>query len=69
MFVLFYGRIVQKHRIKKRGKGKLEKLGIPEEELLRQQQQLFEEARQQQLEVRFGLCVCLTRVNGAHLLE
>lgn len=45
-----YKEQASKHRIKKRGKGKLEKLGIPEEELLRQQQQLFEEARQQQLE-------------------
>ena len=39
----------QKHRL--RGKSRLERLGIPEEELLRQQQQLFEEARQQHLEV------------------
>jgi len=39
----------QKHR--KRGKSKLDRLGIPEEELARQQQQLFDEARQQQLEV------------------
>ena len=41
---------LQKHR--RRGRSKLDRLGIPEEELLRQQQQLFEEARQQQLEVR-----------------
>ena len=40
---------MQKHR--RRGRSKLDRLGIPEEELLRQQQQLFEEARQQQLEV------------------
>lgn len=39
----------QKHR--KRGKSRLDRLGIPEEELARQQQQLFDEARQQHLEV------------------
>jgi hypothetical protein len=44
---------LQKHR--RRGKSRLERLGIPEEELLRQQQQLFEEARQQQLEVGVAL--------------
>ena len=41
--------LFQKHR--KRGKSKLDRLGIPEEELARQQQQLFDEARQQQMEV------------------
>ncbi len=44
----------QKHR--RRGRSKLDKLGIPEEELHRQQQQLFEEARQQQMEVSLYIC-------------
>lgn len=35
---------------KKRGSSRLDRLGIPEEELLRQQQELFAQARQQQLE-------------------
>nr|CAB3239905.1 protein Dr1-like [Phallusia mammillata] len=35
---------------KRRGSSRLENLGIPEEELLRQQQELFAQARQQQLE-------------------
>ena len=39
----------QKHR--RKGKSRLERLGVPEEELHRQQQELFEQARQQQLEV------------------
>ena len=40
---------LQKHR--HRGKSRLDRLGVPEEELLRQQQELFEQARQQQAEV------------------
>ncbi|XP_064384862.1 protein Dr1-like isoform X1 [Halichondria panicea] len=43
-----YKEQASKHR--RRGRSKLDKLGIPEEELHRQQQQLFEEARQQQME-------------------
>jgi hypothetical protein len=43
-----YKEQASKHR--RRGKSRLERLGIPEEELLRQQQQLFDEARQQHLE-------------------
>ena len=39
----------QKHR--RKGKSRLDRLGVPEEELARQQQELFEQARQQQLEV------------------
>lgn len=35
---------------RRRGSSRLENLGIPEEELLRQQQELFAQARQQQLE-------------------
>ncbi|XP_077965948.1 protein Dr1-like [Styela clava] len=35
---------------KRRGSSRLENLGIPEEELLRQQQELFAKARQEQLE-------------------
>jgi histone H3/H4 len=35
---------------KKKGSSRLDKLGIPEEELLRQQQELFAEAKQQQME-------------------
>lgn len=36
---------------KRRGSSRLENLGIPEEELLRQQQELFAKARQEQMEL------------------
>ena len=45
----FFWLPLQKHR--NRGKSRLDRLGVPEEELLRQQQELFEQARQKQAEV------------------
>ena len=42
----------------------MDKLGIPEEELLRQQQELFAEAKQQQMEVCLWACT-----SGPHPLS